>query len=425
MGACNYEVVPMSFKIERIIPEYEKLGFSRDPLADILDFCVPLQGEERTKSLVAFLREVASVAISGGPKPWYVWGDWRIGKSTFFANLANWVNLNFYKRQVNETLKRESRFKHAIALYLILPPRPERWVDRLARDPYKGIGLELFKQNNPGEYVQSLVDHIYEEIEPEDLKRLERMQMVPDKGTTVRRFLAEKGITERTTVTLKRVYDAPNPDWVVHDIREIPPEEFLRLFKFADCLVVLLLDQMELEGSTEQNFRFIARIVRQFDHVMPIIIDNYGLAIRSGIKVNKAIRALQDIISAGEKLEIKWTPLDFDSILVFWLGRNRNREAKFETDPLEKDAVQLLKQLSIIANVPRIGVFLSLVRETLRMAAYDKAVSDVVSKDFVETNKDALMKIKEIATLKERERIRVRGGVPLVTREELESAEEA
>ena len=417
----------MSFKIEGIIPNYEKLGFSRDPLADILDFCVPLQGEERRKSLEMFLRETASIAVSGGPKPWYVWGDWRIGKSTLFANLANWVNINFYKKRVTETLKvKDSRLKHVIALYLILPPKPERWVERLARDPYKGIGLELFRQNSPGEYIQSLVDYIYEEIKPEDLKRLERMQMVAEKSTTVEHFLVEKGVTKRTAAILRRIFDAANPDKSVYDIREVPPEEFLRLFKFANCLVLFILDQMELEGSTEDNFRFIARIVRQFDHVMPIIVDNYGLGIKiTGAKVTKAIRALQDIIATGEKHEIKWTPLDFENILIFWLGRNRLREKKFETDPLEKDAVAQLKELSIIANVPRIGVFLKLVRETLRMAAYDNEVSDTVSKSFVKKNKEDLKKVKEIAALRERERIRVRGGVPLVSTEELTAAEEA
>ena len=254
----------MSFKLEGIIPNYEKLGFSRDPLADILNFCVPLQGNERTKSLEMFLREVANVAVSGGPKPWYVWGDWRIGKSTFFANLANWVNVSLFKKPVTQTLKvKESKFKHVIALYLILPRKPGKWIERLATDPYNGIGLELEGQNSPGEYIQHLVDYIYEGIEPHNIRRLESMQIAAEKSITVERFLVEKGISQRTASILRQISDAPNPDKLMSNISEVPPEEFLNLFKFANCLVLFILDQMELEGSTEDNFRFIARIVRQ------------------------------------------------------------------------------------------------------------------------------------------------------------------
>jgi len=416
----------LSFKLEGIVPDYEKLGFSRDPLAEVLNFCVPLHGEERRKNLKEFLSEMANVAVSGGPKPWYCWGDWRIGKSTLFANMAEWVNVNFFKKRVTETLARkESKFKHAIALYLILPPKPNKWMERLATDPYKGIGLELNGQNSPGEYLQHLVDFIHGEIEPSVLKRLERGQLAPEKSSIVERFLVEKGVSERTASILREISDSSNPDRLMSSIGEMPPEEFLNLFKLGNCLVLFILDQMELEGSTEDNFRFIARIVRQFDHVMPVIVDNYGMGIKTtGAKVDKAIRALQDIIAIGETHEIKWSPVDFESILGYWLGRYRLRPKKSPTDPLQKKAVDQLERLSIVEGVPRVGVFLNLVRRILRLAASSKGVTATISGDFVKKNMEELKRVQQGAVLREKERIRVRRGTSLPSEEEFKTADQ-
>lgn len=396
-------------------PTYlDLVGENFNPLNKAETSEIPLQGKERNEELIDFISlNLVEAICSGQPRPQvvYLYGDLGVGKSTFLANIANFVNKNFFVKSPKDIIENPPEdlgYVNAMAILVKSTPKsPTLWFSEMI----KGIGYELPNSRDTRHatwYLKELVEKIYENTE-ENLRLALR-----NKDEVISKRLGDEQISEEVKELTKSVRRNPEAALVelCDNLKKI--EDFFGLFTLSNCLCVLLLDQIEIEGYTAQNFNLLARLVKTNKNVLLILSDNVEarhILGYPGGRQSKTDASVQNLMTHGQIYTMRGikNKKDFKEILNYWLP-NKN--------PFSNNATNFL--VIEAGNVPRL--FLDLSKKAIDEAALDRRKT--ISVDYLQKMKEKLNDVKLKYRQQRSSLITITAVTPELIKEELDARDE-
>ena len=404
---------------------YEKFGLKENPIKEVTDYKVSLVGKSRDKLLYELLCEIATCACYGGPKPWYILGDWGSGKSTLFANLVSNVNKSLFIRTVKDTVEgapEYPKFDRAIGIFLRKPEdKPSGWILNIRRRE-DGV-LEIPQDHDQIWYLRRLSHIILQgalnELSDEDIKASLRGKLFRREPNELRLLqnisleeVDEHLRSDSTTIDCaqiivrnylaKKSAEGPIVDFILDcldprqkassiesKLENLDIKGFFKIFKDARCLVVLLLDQVE-SCFTQENLNFVLDISRFHDNVLPAIIDQVERAEagRRRTKADAVLESIKSVAASGITDKVRHTlrkPLDkgidveLKSIWKAKVERVRFGAVPDPHHPYDEEVLDIL--IREAQNIVRL--FLKLTREILVRAARE-CDCEIINKDYIE-----------------------------------------
>jgi len=406
---------------------YEKFGLKENPIKEVRNYKVPLVGKSRDTLLYELLCEIATYACYGGPKPWYILGDWGSGKSTLFANLVSNVNKSLFIRTVKDTVEgapEHPRFDRAIGIFLRKPEdKPSGWVLNIRR---REDGVLEIPQDHDQIWYLRLLSHIIlqgalnelsdEDIkaslkgilfrrEPNELRLLQNISLeevdehlrsdsitINCAKLIVRNYLAKKGAEGPIVDFILDCLDPRQSSSIESKLENLEIKDFFKIFKDARCLVVLVLDQLE-SCFTQENLNFVLDISRFHDNVLPVIIDQVERAEagRRRTKADAVLESIKSVAASGITNKVRHTlrkPLDKGidvELKSIWKARVERVRFGAVPDPYypyDEEALDIL--IKEAQNIVRL--FLKLTREILVRAARE-CDCEIINKDYIKKEK--------------------------------------